>query len=187
MEQERDKRKEYLRSRQFSGLVGNRLRRAREWSDLQHEDMANALGVSAEHARKIEKGIWLPTVGELVILSELYGCSADWVLGLSGDPQTLEERVAIASQAPLEPVENYEALELDRCEGERPQDHFTVPEDQASRNRMCYSKRKFRGEDAAIRAAIKTSGCYSHPMRPYHCPLCGGWHLTSRELPDPRP
>lgn len=181
-------RKEYFRSRQFSGQVGARIRKARKWSDLLICDLARELGVDDEHVRKLEKGVWLPTVGELAALAGLLNCSVDWLLCLSDDQRTREERIAQATaQAELAPVENLATIELDRCEGERREDRYGDPKTQRSRERMCHSKRRFRYEDAAIRGAINASRHYGQGMRPYRCPVCGGWHLTSQELPDFNP
>lgn len=182
------KRVEYLKSRSYGGsIVGSRLHQARVWSGLQYGDVAEALHVDREQVRKVEKGKWLPTVWELVVLSELYGCSVDWVLGLSDDPQTRAERMAAAREASLEPVANLDAIDLDRCEGERAEDRFDAPTSQESRKRMCSSKRRYRNESSAIKAAIGSSRNFGQPMRTYRCPVCGGWHLTSRELPEFQP
>ena len=168
-------------------MVGSRLHQARVWSGLQYGDVAEVLHVDREQYRKIEKGKWLPTVWELVILSELYGFSIDWVLGLSDDPQTRAERIAAMQEASPEPVENLDAVDLDRCEGERSADRYAVPTTQESRKRMCKSKRRYRTESTAIKAAIGSSRSYGQPMRTYRCPICGGWHITSQELPEFQP
>ena len=178
------KRSEYLKSRQYASFLGNRLRQARAWSGLQYGDVADILEVDREEVRKIEKGRWLPTVYELVVLGDLYGCSIDWVLGLSDDPKTREEHVEAAKAASLVPAENLEAIDRDRCEGERFDDRYDAPESQAERKRMCLSKRRFRTEESALKAAINSSRLYVHVMRPYRCPVCNGWHLTSHELPE---
>ena len=183
----KERRDEYFKSRSYAGMLGARLRKARSWGSLQYGDVAEALGVDRDHVRKLEKGTWLPTVWELTVLSELYGCSVDWVLGLSDDPQTRRERVEAAEGKSLEPVENLEDVDLDRCEGERSADRYTEPTAQKSRNKMCYSKRRFRTEDGAIKAAIGSSRHYGQPMRAYRCPICGGWHITSQEMPEFNP
>ena len=183
----REKRDEYLRSKVYGGLVGSRLHQARVWSGLQYGDVAEELHVDREQVRKVEKGTWLPTVRELVVLSELYGCSIDWVLGLSDDPQTRAERIAAAQEKSLSPASNLDAIDLDRREGERAADRYGAPTTQESRRRMCLSKRRFRNESAAIKGAIGSSRSYGQPMRAYRCPVCGGWHLTSKEMPEFQP
>lgn len=185
--EENRKRVKYLKSRNYGGLVGSRLHQARVWSGLQYGDVAEVLHVDRERVRKVEKGKWLPTVWELVLLSELYGCSVDWVLGLSDDPQTRAERIAAAEKSPLEPVSNLDDIDLDRCEGERADDRYAAPMTPESRKRMCLSKRRFRDESSAIKGAIGASRHFGQPMRPYQCPVCRGWHLTSKELPEFRP
>lgn len=175
-------RAKFLKSRGYGGTVGSRLHQARVWSGLQYGDVAEALCVDRELVRKVEKGKWLPTVWELVMLSELYGCSVDWVLGLSDDPKTRAECVAAAQGESLEPVSNVDAIEFDRSEAERVANRKAAPESRESRIRMCTSKRRFRNETAAIKAAIGSSRHYGKPMRVYRCPVCRGWHLTSHEL-----
>lgn len=48
----------------------------------------------------------------------------------------------------------------------------------------CGGKRRFRDHDQAT-AALRTIRTYGeqrekNPQRAYHCPVCNGWHLTSR-------
>lgn len=179
-----NERSDYFKSRAYAGMVGNRLRQARHWTGLQPVDVAERLGLTREQIRKIEKGRWLPPVYELVIMSEMLGCSADWVLGLSDDPKTREERIADARGSGSSPVENLDAIALDRCEGERAEDRYDPPTTQRERKRMCLSKRRYRSESSALRAAINSSKSFGQMMRTYRCPVCGGWHLTSQEQPD---
>ena len=180
----REKKGEYLGSRSYAALVGNRLRQARSWTGLQYVDVAAELGLDRDQIRKIEKGVWLPAVWELAVFAELYKCSLDWVLGASDDPKTRAEYVDAAQGSALEPAGNLEDLDRARREGERGEDRYEVPTEDRSRKKMCYSKRRFRNQEAAISAAIGSSRTYRQPMRPYRCPLCGGWHLTSKELPE---
>lgn len=42
--------------------------------------------------------------------------------------------------------------------------------------KMCLSKRRWGRRERAERAAAKAN----RPVKPYRCPLCAGWHLTSR-------
>lgn len=47
-------------------------------------------------------------------------------------------------------------------------------------NKMCRDKRAYKSERHAIRAALGSSKNFGKPMRWYHCPICGKWHLTSQ-------
>lgn len=47
---------------------------------------------------------------------------------------------------------------------------------------MCLSKRRWGRLERAQRAAAKAS----RPVKPYRCPLCAGWHLTSRVKQAPK-
>lgn len=45
-------------------------------------------------------------------------------------------------------------------------------------HRMCGSKNRYRNKGEAL---VRASYCVrrgSPPLRAYHCPYCGGWHLT---------
>lgn len=182
-----EKCKEFLGSRQYASLVGRKLREAREWSGLYRADVAGELGIGEDQLRKIERGTWLPTVGEAAALAELYMCSLDWALGIGGDPRTRGERIELAEGEELEPASNLSYVDSERRGPEPQAKRRRAPGDHESRRRMCYSKHRFRSESAAINAAIGSSRVYAQPMRQYRCPVCGGWHLTSQATVDPRP
>lgn len=44
--------------------------------------------------------------------------------------------------------------------------------------RMCGRKRRYQSEMAAIRGGMHKYGIV---MRAYLCPICHGWHVTSKE------
>lgn len=41
-------------------------------------------------------------------------------------------------------------------------------------------KKSWKSAAAALRAAAGSATKLGHPMRPYVCPHCGRWHLTSK-------
>lgn len=49
-----------------------------------------------------------------------------------------------------------------------------------SRVAGCVKKVRYETEDAAIAAAIRVSCNCGHPMRPYRCDRCHGWHISSK-------
>lgn len=46
--------------------------------------------------------------------------------------------------------------------------------------RMCYRKRRFHSELDARLKAMEIEQRRSVRLGVYRCPLCGGWHLTSK-------
>ena len=48
------------------------------------------------------------------------------------------------------------------------------------RQSMCSNKKRYPTMKAAIHAAITSSITFGKAMRPYKCPLCGGYHNTSQ-------
>ena len=49
----------------------------------------------------------------------------------------------------------------------------------STRMRMCFGKKTYPTQTKAISAAIGSSRTFGKPMRPYRCPVCKKWHLTS--------
>ena len=45
---------------------------------------------------------------------------------------------------------------------------------------MCVRKRGYRTEGEAIRGCLSVSAHTGGGLRPYRCPICGNWHITSR-------
>ena len=46
--------------------------------------------------------------------------------------------------------------------------------------RMCVRKRRYPSREAALIAAEVRMNHGSKTLTTYHCPICGGWHLTSK-------
>lgn len=46
--------------------------------------------------------------------------------------------------------------------------------------RGCLSKVRHPNEDEAIKASRRVNRRYGQRQRPYECPHCDGWHLTSK-------
>jgi hypothetical protein len=50
---------------------------------------------------------------------------------------------------------------------------------QEAKRRMCFDKKKYSTQTAAINATIGSSRSFGKPLRFYKCPLCGKWHISS--------
>lgn len=48
--------------------------------------------------------------------------------------------------------------------------------------RMCLKKHKYRTEEFALKVAKSCDKKYGKTHRVYYCPLCGYYHLTTKEL-----
>jgi transcriptional regulator with XRE-family HTH domain len=70
-------------SEEFALTIGQRLRRCRLQSGHTQESTARALQVPALVISRLERGKLLPTPWLLVELCQLFGVSADTLLGLS--------------------------------------------------------------------------------------------------------
>ena len=66
-------------------LIGQRIASARESNKLLQEDVAAALGVHVQTISRWERGVRTPDASYLVMLTRLFGCTADYLLGLSDD------------------------------------------------------------------------------------------------------
>jgi transcriptional regulator with XRE-family HTH domain len=63
--------------------IGARIRKLR--GDVFQEDMADYLGISQGHLSKIERGKGAPTIETLLLLSERFRKSIDWILRGEGN------------------------------------------------------------------------------------------------------
>lgn len=45
---------------------------------------------------------------------------------------------------------------------------------------MCLNKDRYASDMQAAAAVGRVLARYGKEMRPYRCPSCGGWHLTSQ-------
>jgi transcriptional regulator with XRE-family HTH domain len=63
--------------------IGSRIRKLR--GDVFQEDMADYLGISQGHLSKIERGKGAPTIETLLLLSERFRKSIDWILRGDGN------------------------------------------------------------------------------------------------------
>ncbi len=51
---------------------------------------------------------------------------------------------------------------------------------------MCESKRPYASFGEAVHVAVLRAAHVAGGLRPYRCPLCGCWHLTSKPRRDGR-
>lgn len=72
-------------------LIGSRIAIARKAVELNQDQVAEAIGVHKQTISRWESGKRAPNGEEIRMLVELFGCSADFVLGLS-DTLTLKDR-----------------------------------------------------------------------------------------------
>ena len=63
--------------------IGSRIRKLR--GEIFQEDMADYLGISQGHLSKIERGKGAPTIETLLLLSERFRKSIDWILRGEGN------------------------------------------------------------------------------------------------------
>jgi transcriptional regulator with XRE-family HTH domain len=76
---------------QAKAFRGDRLRQVRETKGLSQDDVARRLGFSDTQMNKYERGKNSPSVENIIQLAELLEVSADYLLGLTDDPNTFYE------------------------------------------------------------------------------------------------
>ncbi len=67
-------------------LFGERLRCAREQGDITQKTVAELLGVTRTQVSDMENGKTGTSLPRLVVLSEFYHVSTDYLLGITDDP-----------------------------------------------------------------------------------------------------
>lgn len=82
-------------------MLGERLRKAREKSELTQVYVAKALSISASAVGMYEQGRRDPDTETLKKFAELYGCSTDYLLGRTNDP-SLSDTQHVNSDEALE-------------------------------------------------------------------------------------
>jgi transcriptional regulator with XRE-family HTH domain len=68
-------------------MLGERLRRSREAKELRNRQVCDHLEMSPAHLSDMESGKSNPSVELLARLADLYGVSADYLLGFTEDPR----------------------------------------------------------------------------------------------------
>lgn len=71
-------------------LIGSRIALARKAAELNQDQVAEAIGVHKQTISRWESGKRAPNGEEIRTLVNLFGCSADFLLGLS-DTLTIRE------------------------------------------------------------------------------------------------
>lgn len=67
-------------------VLGNNLNRARVSSGMSQMDVNYALGITKNRLSEYENGKAIPDVLTLILLAKTYGCSIDYIIGLSCEP-----------------------------------------------------------------------------------------------------
>lgn len=67
-------------------VLGNNLARARVSSGMSQMDVHHATGITKNRLSEYENGKAIPDVLTLILLAKIYGCSVDYILGLSCEP-----------------------------------------------------------------------------------------------------
>lgn len=68
------------------GIVGERLKTARQRADLSQQRLADVIGVHVMQVSKWERGAVLPSADSLDAIAGALGVSVDYLLGRSDDP-----------------------------------------------------------------------------------------------------
>ncbi len=72
-------------------MLGERLRKVREKSEITQAYVAKALNISASAVGMYEQGRRDPDTETLKKFAELYGCSTDYLLGRTDDPSPKDD------------------------------------------------------------------------------------------------
>lgn len=70
--------------------VSESLKRFRKWTGLNQEEMATKLGVKRQAYQPYETGKVKPSVDMVLKMAKVFGVSADYLLGLSDEPQPVK-------------------------------------------------------------------------------------------------
>jgi len=82
--------------------VSDKLKLLRESLDMKLKDVALGAGISESHLSRLESGERLPGFDALKGLCEVYGVSADSLLGLDWDITSLADGIAIEAKKCME-------------------------------------------------------------------------------------
>lgn len=84
--------------------LGNRLAQARHAAQLSQQDAAEHCMVSADTLSRWERGKNEPGSLQIARLAEVYGVSADWVLGLVEHPNGLPSEHSVVDQGAVQQI-----------------------------------------------------------------------------------
>lgn len=80
-----------MENENLKSLIGSRIAIARKAANLNQDQTADAIGVHKQTLSRWESGKRAPNGEEIRLLVELFGCSADFILGLS-DTLTIQDK-----------------------------------------------------------------------------------------------
>lgn len=66
--------------------LGERLKAARERRNLKQTQVMEKTGISNKTISGYENGVSEPDIGTIIVLSELYDVSIDWLCGITNNP-----------------------------------------------------------------------------------------------------
>ena len=72
-------------------LFGSRLKEQRQKCHMTQEDVGRLLGITTTQAGDMERGKTATTMPRLCLLCEHFNISADYLLGLTDEPKSLQE------------------------------------------------------------------------------------------------
>ena len=72
-------------------LFGSRLKEQRQKYHMTQEDVGRLLGITTTQAGDMERGKTATTMPRLCLLCEHFNISADYLLGLTDEPKSLQE------------------------------------------------------------------------------------------------
>lgn len=72
-------------------IFGSRLKEQRQKYHMTQEDVGRLLGITTTQAGDMERGKTATTMPRLCLLCEHFNISADYLLGLTDEPKSLQE------------------------------------------------------------------------------------------------
>lgn len=65
----------------YQTIFTERIKIARKQHDFKQKEVQELTGITQSQLSKIESGVQQPTIEQLGLLIDLYGVSANWILG----------------------------------------------------------------------------------------------------------
>lgn len=91
-------------------MPGNRLKQLREEFGFSQVELGNRLGVTQQSVFAWEHGKTYPQIQTAITLSQIYGVTLDYLMGLSDDPQPAKEPAVSDSELKAYTIKRVRAL-----------------------------------------------------------------------------